>query len=152
MYQGWREILAISLRRFRLSSFPQVMATKEYHREYNKNRYYRVRQKILLEMGGKCSICGNTEHLQIDHINGKDKSFNVSAFITYPYEKLLAEVSKCQLLCKECHFDKTLSDRGFKKAIGTHGTISSYRYCKCEICRKAKSISNKKYKKRKLPV
>jgi len=43
------------------------------------------------------------------------------------------------LLCKKCHEEKTLLDMGRVSAKITHGTVSSYRYCKCELCKKAKS-------------
>lgn len=61
-------------------------------------------------------------------------------------ERFLEELKKCQLLCKPCHIEKTVIDRGEIIARGTHGTISSYRYCHCEVCRRAKTEwQRKKY-------
>lgn len=52
------------------------------------------------------------------------------------------ELKKCQILCSECHDRKTCGDNNMRYAIGTHGTVSSYRHCgppKCEACKKAKA-------------
>ena len=58
-------------------------------------------------------------------------------------------MKKCQLLCKKHHTDKTIVDTGKKLAKGTHGTISSYRYCKCDACREAANKLSREYRRRK---
>lgn len=62
-----------------------------------------------------------------------------------------AELAKCQLLCKPHHLEKTLRERGFKPAKGTHGTLSAYKSCgppKCEECKKAKRDYQREYKQK----
>jgi len=71
---------------------------------------------------------------------------------TYNEEVFDLEISKCQLLCKKCHEEKTLLDMGRVSAKITHGTLSSYRYCKCGSCKKAKSEYMRSFRKKKKEV
>lgn len=103
-------------------------------------RYHRRRAEFIALLGGKCSKCGRKDALEFDHIDRFSKTFNVAKAIgTWAHERVLTEIKKCQLLCSDCHRSKTLDDLGRKSARGTHGTLSSYRYCRCGECRKAKS-------------
>lgn len=52
-----------------------------------------------------------------------------------------------QLLCRSCHEAKTLVDRGQESAKESHGTLSSYKYCKCNLCKKAKADYMSRYHK-----
>ncbi len=107
------------------------------------------RQKILRDfLFNQCRKCGEKEDLDFDHIDPNEKTFQLSGrSLDKPWILLLKEVGKCQLLCKKCHSEKTVIERGQVLARGTHGTISAYRYCKCVLCRKsAREISNIYYK------
>jgi len=77
---------------------------KEYTKEYVRNRKNLLKEK----MGGKCVKCGTTEHLQFDHINPLEKSYNISNNIHR--KDLDEELAKCQLLCSKCHLEKTKND------------------------------------------
>jgi hypothetical protein len=108
-------------------------------------RYHVQRKKALDYLGNKCVKCGATQSLDIDHIDPKDKKFPVmSGWSTTP-ANFESELAKCQLLCRDCHIVKTRQDLGQNNALEVHGTLSSYRYCKCEKCKEAKSLHNKKY-------
>jgi ribosomal protein S27AE len=122
------------------------VSSLEYHREYNKRRYYKVRAEAIQLLGGKCNKCGSAEELEIDHVDRKQKSFEISKIWALAREKFLAELAKCQLLCKSCHRIKSIGELGKKPA--THGTLSMYRYCKCDACKQAKSDWMKAYKLR----
>lgn len=100
--------------------FKGFMPGMEYHREYNLARYYRKRSEYIDLLGGKCVKCGSQEDLHFDHINPEEKSFSVGANITSSPDKVLRELSKCQLLCYDCHKTKTETNRdGYtKKARG----------------------------------
>lgn len=111
--------------------------------------YQKRRQYAIEKLGGKCNVCGSTKNLQIDHIFRQEKSFPISQMWSISLERFNAELDKCQLLCKDCHKAKTLWEVGQKPAITTHGTLSAYRYCKCNVCRKAYSDYYKEYKKNK---
>jgi hypothetical protein len=120
----------------------------DYYREYYKNRkrhteesrqkqkerYYVSKQEVIAQLGGKCAICGSTEKLEIDHINPEDKSFDVTTQVSHNKGLVAEEIKKCQLLCHPCHLEKTIRERGQKIARGIHGSLSSYRYCKCPFC------------------
>lgn len=59
--------------------------------------------------------------------------------------------SNLQVMQKNEHMSLHGHER--RKADKTHGTLSSYRYCKCVLCKKAKSAWQKSYmeKRHKLP-
>lgn len=122
--------------------------TKEYMRDYMKKRYWSRREEALDILGGVCVVCGARENLEIDHVNRVDKTMTFERMSMVSRIRFLNELSKCQLLCKRHHIDKTtIDDLGRKDARRSHGTVSSYRYCRCEDCKTAKSIYNRSYKK-----
>jgi hypothetical protein len=100
------------------------------------------------KLGNKCTQCPEVNNLQLDHLDRADKSFTIGKLWNTKLEVFNQEVAKCQLLCAKCHELKTLKDLGQVSAKTTHGTLSSYRYCKCELCRKA-NAEYCKLKKRK---
>lgn len=101
----------------------------------DKARYLRHRSEVIKRLGGKCVVCGTTKNLEVDHKDPKKKKFEVLASMrSINGESLKKEVKKCQLLCHKHHMEKTLRDRGQVSARGRHGTLSTYRYCKCRLC------------------
>jgi 5-methylcytosine-specific restriction endonuclease McrA len=122
-------------------------AYNAYMNEYLTRRYHRRRTAALEQLGGRCVDCGSTDSLEFDHVDPEMKSFNIGAlFATGSNERLKTELAKCVLRCSSCHMTKTLADRGQQSARETHGTLSSYRYCRCDVCKAAKSASNRAYK------
>jgi hypothetical protein len=119
-----------------------------YMREYMLRRYHERRQYAIRLLGGKCVKCGGQLNLEIDHIDPKEKSFGLGKLWSVSWERFEAELKKCQLLCKEHHIDKTLADRGQRRAEGTHGTLSSYRYCRCSLCKAAWNKWSRQYRRR----
>src|SRR5208282_5957069 len=116
-----------------------------YMREYMKERCRQRHAVAVEQLGGKCTKCDGTEQLEFDHIvagsydprsrGGKGTMW------TFSEKRLQEELAKCQLLCHDCHWEKTLEDLDRKPAKGTHGTLSAYRWCgppKCEECRAVK--------------
>jgi hypothetical protein len=124
-------------------------SSNEYMREYMAMRYYKRMDKAITQLGGKCVKCGNCniDELEFDHIDPSTKSFEIGKrAASISEEKLQKELSKCQLLCKKCHEKKSAADTGKQYVKGTqvHGTLSTYRYCKCDLCKKTMSAYNKK--------
>lgn len=94
------------------------MPTKEYHREWaRKNRdkrkalndAWRLKQRELykeLKATLKCNRC-NENHiatLQFHHSNPLEKEVAVSsASNNWSHKRLLEEISKCEVLCANCH-------------------------------------------------
>ncbi len=108
-------------------------------RVYMLRRYNERMLEARTLLGGKCIKCGEVNDLELDHINPKTKLFTIGQMWSVRKELFDIEVKKCQLLCKRCHEEKTLLDKGQKSGKNTHGTLSSYRYCKCDVCKKANS-------------
>ena len=85
--------------------------TSEQKEKHNKVKRGKVeeRKKLLIEMlGGKCESCGTTKNLQFDHIDPTTKSFSIAKKYMCPI--VFEEVKKCQLLCFNCHLEKTAED------------------------------------------
>lgn len=120
-----------------------------YQRKYQLKRYHRRRKEAIAFLGDKCSKCGSIQNLELDHIDRKLKSFSIAKIWSYTEERFWSEIKKCQVLCQKCHSDKTILERGFKIAKGNHGTVSSYRYCRCTLCRAASTQANREYRRRK---
>ena len=115
-------------------------------RIYVLRRYHQRRKEAIKFLGGKCQICGSIKNLELDHINPKTKSFNIAKLWSISTERFWKEVKKCQLLCRPHHSEKTLIDLGQISAKGTHGTLSSRRYCNCRKCKDAlNEWARKKY-------
>lgn len=101
--------------------------SKEY-REKNilkiKDRYEKMKQKdikqvltrrdnnkkeAILLRGGKCEICGfeyngkNAACFDFHHINPNEKIYNPSTALRLSKEKRDMELSKCLLICANCH-------------------------------------------------
>ena len=68
---------------------------------------------IKLESG--CCVCGyNKCHaaLQFDHINPLEKAFNIGDNTDKkPLQVLLDEVSKCRVICANCHAEHTYQEQ-----------------------------------------
>ena len=121
-------------------------------RKYMLERYQRRKRLAIKALGGKCVHCGTKNKLQFDHIDPKDKDFTIAKIWSYSKERFWIEIKKCQLLCRDCHNIKTQKELGKKVAKGNHGTLSTYRYCRCELCKQAKREYAKIYRRRKGPL
>ena len=94
-------------------------------------------REIVNFLGGKCTSCGDTNKLEVDHKDKTTKKFNITTGIEeVSAKKLWEEVKKCQLLCHECHKEKTI-----RETISPHGTKARYRNrhapCRCGSCKDA---------------
>ena len=120
-------------------------------KEYMLTRYRERRNKAIEKLGGRCK-CGVTDGLQFDHIDPATKHFTIAKLSSVNEDDFWKEIDKCQLLCDSCHQEKTLAESGKTSAKFVHGTLSSFRYCKCEDCKSAKAEYMREYKrKKKLP-
>lgn len=72
-----------------------------------------VKIKLQQYLGGCCVSCGITDPrlLDFDHIDPMTKTMNISAKLSLPWERLVEEANKCQLLCPNCHRIKTQEQR-----------------------------------------
>lgn len=66
--------------------------------------------KLRAAFGNKCQHCGATENLHFDHIDPTTKLNAIGNLaIRKGFSYCLEEAKKCQLLCKECHQVKSIS-------------------------------------------
>ena len=76
---------------------------------WNKRTFQSARDKLdqlIRERGGRCEQCGYDRYygaLQWHHLDPTQKEFGISGRRGSPIAELRAEVSKCQLLCANCH-------------------------------------------------
>jgi hypothetical protein len=82
----------------------------------------RLRSKMLEYLQNKsCSICGESDirTFEFDHIDPTLKSFGIARAIGdgTKWEKIMAEIQKCRILCANCHKKHTASQFGWYKAL-----------------------------------
>jgi len=105
--------------------------------------------------GNKCAHCGvkkgakdeqgNNIKFELDHINPEEKSFTITDFIkSFPWEEILVELDKTQLLCYECHKDKTAPLRG-----RNHGVTGYRTGCRCDICKAGNRDLQRRFREKK---
>ena len=61
-----------------------------------------------MQLGGKCAICGydkNLSALSFHHLRDKKFVLQSRNFSRYTDEEIKLEVSKCILLCQNCHHE-----------------------------------------------
>lgn len=116
---------AWSLKRYYTKIKPDPTTQQKFRDGCTKNtRLYRERKqaiRIQLQalLGSKCSRCRVRDYrlLDFDHIDPLTKTMNISQKLHLPWETLVEEVKKCQLLCPNCHRLKTLEQGGFNSTI-----------------------------------
>lgn len=89
-----------------------------------------------------CVICGSADELELDHIDPKTKITH--AVWSWKESRRREELDKCQVLCVDCHMDKTIAQR----PSTDHGRGQMYQKykCRCVKCRAWKRDSDKKYR------
>jgi hypothetical protein len=101
---------------------------REYHRKHRsrwkkiaKDNRLEIRRKIEA-MNLKCEVCGESHPPCIDfHHRGSDKIACVSKMVSdgTSWQKILDEISKCDVLCSNCHrkvhWDERKSGKWFSK-------------------------------------
>jgi 5-methylcytosine-specific restriction endonuclease McrA len=121
----------------------------DYMREYMKNRYHNTRDKITDALGGQCARCGSVEGpFHFDHKNKKKKTMRASDLHSVNDEKFNSEINNLQLLCPECHKEKTKEAWDYATNKPTHGTYWMYRKhrCRCPKCVEAYIEAQKKWR------
>lgn len=120
------------------------------------NAHFRERREArrieaLAALGGRCVRCWSDEDLHFDHIDPATKCYDIGNILVYRKETLDAELAKCQLLCGQCHRDKTIEKREYSKSTPRHGSAYLYNEfkCRCEECRAWKREYDQGYRARK---
>lgn len=104
------------------------------NKTYQKNLYRKKKEEYVLLLGGMCVKCKSTKELEFDHIDRKNKNFAISRKMKE--SGILQELDKCQLLCKQCHREKTTSER----SVPHGGGITGKKNCFCNLCAPLKRV------------
>lgn len=90
-----------------------ITLSDEENKASSRERVNKWRTKVKLmaveHLGGKCSKCGYNKSiraLQFHHLDPKEKEFGISAGTLRSWEKTEKELSKCVLLCANCHAEE----------------------------------------------
>jgi hypothetical protein len=104
----------------------------ELHREryiaqtrVRNDKYFRERVLFLLEYfkTHPCTDCGETDPVVLDFDHLRDKKFDIASGIHYrAWDKVLAEIAKCEVVCSNCHRRRTASRRGTLRLILSGGS------------------------------
>lgn len=94
-------------------------------------RRYKTKIKAIDYKGGKCVACGYDGHLcpgamNFHHLDPHSKDFTISSSYGLSWDRLTAELDKCDLYCCRCHAELhwTVDERRLKferKGVDTQG-------------------------------
>jgi hypothetical protein len=68
----------------------------------------RRKERLVEFFGGVCQKCGYDRcirALDFHHPDPSQKEFGIGKYLHRRWEVLVAEASKCELLCKNCHYE-----------------------------------------------
>jgi 5-methylcytosine-specific restriction endonuclease McrA len=116
-------------------------ANREQQRQCQR-QWTAKRRREWLAAHGPCVKCGSPDELEVDHIDPAQKVDH--RIWSWAEPRMLAELAKCQVLCRRCHLAKTLASRTQRQ----HGTLTMYQRerCRCEPCREAKRTESLRYR------
>ncbi len=97
---------------------PRARAARRKHYQANKEQYYRrnaeaeKRNRELMNNAKRkpcmdCHIQYEPWIMQFDHRPGEIKCFNISQGMSKTRGQLLREIAKCDVVCANCHADRT---------------------------------------------
>jgi hypothetical protein len=95
-------------------------------------RNHEIRQRLfniaLRKKLVPCKDCGCRQppwSMQFDHLEGSEKVGHISRMITMTISesRLLAEITKCEVVCASCHTDRTARRRFSTMGFGRFGPL-----------------------------
>jgi len=93
--------------------------------------------KAIRKLGGKCNSCGDKNIFHMDFHHPKDdKEIWISKMMTGRWSAIEKEISKCVLLCRNCHGAHHKNCRKIKRQMLDYKKIWS-----CEKCNYKKNLS-----------
>ncbi len=121
------------------------MGYKDKDQQRKFQREWIARNRANFFNGKSCVRCGSQEQLELDHI---DPTKKVSHSIwSWSQNRRDEETAKCQVLCHDCHWEKTRDDFGWRIVHGTLTGYSSYG-CRCVECTAANREKMREYRAR----
>ena len=96
---------------------------REYMIQATIKRRRLMRLKAIEHAGGKCIRCGYNKYpevLEFHHRDPSQKDFNVSSKgHSRSWERVKAEIEKCDLLCANCHRELRVEQK-LAASMGNH--------------------------------
>lgn len=106
------------------------MGYKDIYTQREYQRQWIAKRKLDFFIDKVCICCGSKINLQLDHKDPKEKVDH--SIWSWSEERRSEELKKCQVLCEDCHKDKTAEER----QVTDHGTYTMYNLgCRCSRCR-----------------
>ena len=118
------------------------VANKKKLQRYARKYYAANKDKMVIQMKGwrnkrvtgllefvrgvksktPCADCGRIFHhiaMDFDHLPGQKKLFSISTMVmkTVSFERMKAEMAKCEIVCANCHRIRTFNRRASSKAL-----------------------------------
>lgn len=115
------DVLAVPLKdviRHSKEASPTPILQSSYERVKRRRRHLKL--LAVLYLGGKCQECGYNkcfQALDFHHIDPTTKEFTVAAITNRSWSNLKAEISKCRLLCANCHREHHAESQGWLGGI-----------------------------------
>lgn len=130
-----------------MTDYKRYQQRRDYMREY-QNAWLQRRRRAWIEVNGPCAQCGSSDRLEVDHIDRATKTANPAAIWGWSAERRAAELAKCQVLCHDCHQQKTLAE--FRSAGQPCPSRTAYRGgCRCGGCKSVEAAYEREYRTRK---
>lgn len=84
---------------------------KEKIRKRNSTRRKRLKLELVNSCGGECRRCGYKKYPKLLHFHHRDPeikntSLSSNAVARMPWSEVMQEVTKCDLLCSNCHLEE----------------------------------------------
>lgn len=121
--QNKERIKARALAHYRNHREQKIAYAAEYQKKHKQQKYrnntkYRKKVRLLLLalLANRCAVCGTSEHIELDHINGagsKDRILKHNNWEMYRYYLKHPDEAKekLQLLCKTHNLRKEADKR-----------------------------------------
>lgn len=120
-------------------------ANKSARLEYQRN--WIASRRSTFFAGKSCVECGSTEQLELDHIDPAQKVTH--RIWSWSAKRRNEELAKCQILCSDCHSDKTINESQTARC----GDASMYRRgCRCESCTLAQRDRMRDYRNKNIEL
>ncbi len=105
---------------------------KQAHRKLVKDRTDKIRKwiwSLKISPCMDCKISFSSWQMHFDHKPGEEKLDDVSAMISSGNRQcILEEIKKCDLVCANCHADRTYKRKNISRELQQYRTMGGSRY------------------------
>jgi len=120
-----------------------TMGYKDPERQRTYQREWVAKNRADFLRGKVCKQCGSSDRLEVDHVNRATKIDH--KVWSWSPKRRAKELAKCQILCHDCHQEKTSQEAAPPHGVNTRYTSPRWK-CRCDACRKAHREVNALYR------